>query len=126
MAAGNGFHVHRRIGIALSVLSDAERKAVQAVLGSRQSFERNLKDRARVHRLPSSEELCLLDVTPDLRLVFRQAESQIEVLDLVGQETLDWFAAQRAGEPRRLADNGENRESSRVARKNRSGIRVSS
>lgn len=92
MAAKKGLDVNRRVGIAMSVLSPAEREAVGRLIQSHRDFERYAARPGKVQRLATSDPLYTLRVTPQIRLVFKRADAGIEVLDLVEQATLDRFA----------------------------------
>ena len=95
MTAKKGFDVHPRVGIAMSVLSPTERKAVARAIRSPEDFDLCAADPTRSKKLETPDELDVLRVTPQIRLVFKQMGKGIEVLDLVDQATIDRFATRK-------------------------------
>jgi hypothetical protein len=93
MARKKDLKVHRRVGIAMSVLPSAQRSAVSRVLASPSAFTDHAADLTNVKKLtPTGEKLYLMKVTPQIRLVYSKSGDSIEVLDLVERATMDRLA----------------------------------
>jgi hypothetical protein len=89
--------VHRRVGIAMSVLLSAQRSAVSRVLSSPSAFAERGADLTSVEKLaPAGEKLYVLNVTPQIRLVYSKPGDGIQVLDLVERATVDRLAPKKS------------------------------
>jgi hypothetical protein len=96
IAVKHALNVHRRVRIAMSVLTPGECEAVNRVIDSYRSFIEYTADPERVKTIEApGQQLSLLSITPGLRLVYTATAEGIAVLDLVEQATLDFFAAKR-------------------------------
>jgi hypothetical protein len=98
MADTKGLDVDRRVGIAMDALAPSERRAVGRVLASPKLFERIAAAPGKVRKIKASEQLYTLEVTPSLRLVFRETPEGTEVLDLIGREALNRLTSRRPAE----------------------------
>jgi hypothetical protein len=89
---GNQWQVDRLVRIALDALTPEEQQVVQNALASRARFDHLAKDPTKNTAVGHLDDVYALHVTPQLRLIYRKNESGVEVLDLVEQATLDFFA----------------------------------
>ncbi len=90
--------VHRRVGIAMSVLPYVQRTAVSRVLSSPSAFTDHADDLTSVEKLaPGGEKLYVMTVTPQIRLVYSKAGDSIQILDLVERATMDRLAQKKSG-----------------------------
>jgi len=91
--------IDRRVGIATTALTPAQRAAVSRVLHSPQSFAALASDESRVGRIKNpAQDLYTLRITPSIRLIYTKTADGVQVLDLVERATLDRFAAEGVGE----------------------------
>ena len=98
MAQKKGLEIHRRVGIAMSVLPSAQRSAVSRVLSSPSAFTHHAADLTNVKKLaPAGEKLYMMKVTPQIRLVDSKSGDSIQILDLVERATLDRLARKKTG-----------------------------
>jgi hypothetical protein len=111
--------VHRRVRIAMSVLPSPQRDAINRVIQSSRYFSDYTSDSARVKRIEASgEQLYILRITPQLRLVYTETGDAIQILDLVERATIDNFSGKRA---RKRMDRTQNGESGPIERKSKAG-----
>jgi hypothetical protein len=90
--------VHRRVGIAMSVLPSAQRSAVSRVLASPSAFAHRAAELTNLKKLaPTGEKLYVMNVTPQIRLVYSKSGDRIEILDLVERATMDRLAPKKTG-----------------------------
>jgi hypothetical protein len=107
MAVKKSLEIDRRVGIAMSVLTPTQREAVDRVLRSPRSFFEFSADSTRVKAIEApGQQLYLLRVTPQLRLVYATADDGIQVLDLVERATMDRFSSRKARRKPGPAGNG--------------------
>src|SRR5258708_1547229 len=93
MSRRKNFSVDRRVGIAISALSPAQRAAVSRVLQSPQSFAAFASDSGRVGRVKNpGQNLYTLRISPNIRLIFTRTADGVQVVDLVERATLNRFA----------------------------------
>jgi hypothetical protein len=105
--------VHRRVGIAMSVLPSAQRTAVSRVLSSPSAFTDHDADLTIVEKLaPGGEKLYVMTVTPQIRLVYSKSGDRIQILDLVERATMDRLAPKKSG---KVVDREKGAKSSRPA-----------
>lgn len=122
MGKAKGLEVDRRVGIALSVLQPAQKAAVERIVRSPQAFARAATSAGRVEPLPASgQPLYMMNVSPELRLVFTKIGDTVHVIDLVEQATLDHFAASGTGKAS-TESGAEKRTSKRAVRKSRDPV----
>jgi hypothetical protein len=96
MARKKELEIHRRVGIAMSVLPSAQRSAVSRVLSSPSAFIDYAADLSNVKKLTvAGEHLYLLRVTPQIRLVYSTSGGSIQILDLVERATMDRLAPKK-------------------------------
>ncbi len=97
MARKQDLKVHRRVGIAMSVLPSAQRNAVSRVLASPRTFTHHAADLTHVKKFaPTGEKLYVMNVTPQIRLVYSKSGDSIEILDLVERATMDRLARKKS------------------------------
>ncbi len=97
MTRKKDLQVHRRVGIAMSVLPSAQRSAVSRVLASPSAFTDHAADLTSVGKLtPTGEKLYVMKVTPQIRLVYSKSGDGVQVLDLVERATLDRLARKKS------------------------------
>jgi hypothetical protein len=105
--------VHRRVGIAMSVLPSAQRTAVSRVLSSPSAFTDHAAELTSVEKLaPGGEKLYVMTVTPQIRLVYSKAGDSIQILDLVERATMDRLAPKKSG---KVVDSDKGTKNSRAA-----------
>jgi len=108
MAVKKDLNVHRRVRIAMSVLPPPQRDAVNRVIHSSRGFTDYTSDSARVKKIESpGEQLYMIRITPQLRLVYTETGNAIQVLDLVERATMESFSAKKARKKVGRARNGE-------------------
>ena len=96
MARKKDLEIHRRVGIAMSVLPSAQRSAVTRVLSSPSAFTDHAADLSNVKKLAvAGEQLYMMRITPQLRLVYSASGDSIQVLDLVERATMDRLAPKK-------------------------------
>jgi hypothetical protein len=96
MTRKKDLEIHRRVGIAMSVLPSAQRSAVSRVLSSPSAFTHHAADLTNVKKLaPAGEKLYVLKVTPQIRLVYSKSGDSIQILDLVERATMDHLAPKK-------------------------------
>jgi len=108
MAVKKVLTVHPRVRIAMSVLPPPQRDAVNRVIHSSRGFTDYTSDSARVKRIEApGEQLYMMRITPQLRLVYTESGDAIQVLDLVERATIESFSAKKAREKMGRKKNGE-------------------
>jgi hypothetical protein len=96
MVRKKDLEIHRRVGIAMSVLPAAQRSAVSRVLSSPSAFTARAADLSNVKKLAvAGEQLYMMKVTPQIRLVYSKSGESIQVLDLVERATMDRLAPKK-------------------------------
>jgi hypothetical protein len=92
MAVGS-YKFHRRARMALNQLTDDEQARVQEALAVLAQTPVAQWPAAHVKRLVGADPLYLVPINDSLRAIVRAADGQEpEVMDLVSQEALDFFA----------------------------------
>jgi hypothetical protein len=96
MARKKELEIHRRVGIAMSVLLPAQRSAVSRILSSPSAFSDHAADVTNVRKLAvAGEQLYMMKATPHIRLVYSTSGDSIQVLDLVERATMDRLAPKK-------------------------------
>jgi hypothetical protein len=96
MAGKKDMEIHRRVGIAMSVLPSAQRSAVSRVLSSPGAFTHPADDLTNIKKLaPVGEKLYVMNVTPQIRLIYSKSGERIQILDLVERATMDRLAPKK-------------------------------
>jgi hypothetical protein len=97
MAKTKGLEVDRRVGIALSVLPQSQKTAVERVIRSPRSFTKFAALPGRVQQMATSgQPLYKMRISPSLRLIYTMVGDTFYVVDLVERATLNHFVAKRA------------------------------
>jgi hypothetical protein len=97
MAKAKGLEIDRRVGIALSVIPQAQKVAVERLLRSAQSFANGAAIPGRVRMMRTSgQPLYMMRVSPSLRLIYTLVGDTVYVLDVVERATLDRFALSKS------------------------------
>ena len=94
--------INPRARTALTALSDDDRDSVRAVIEALILHDAGEWPADRALRISEDKPVYLLRVTPDLRAFVRVSGpgAEVELLDLVREETLDLFRERRPGTPR--------------------------
>jgi hypothetical protein len=107
MPVRKGLEVDRRVGIALSALTPAQRGAVERALQSPQRFAAHVANSANVKHIEGGDPpLYYLRVTPKLRLVYEDRPSGFRVVDLVDRATVARFAGKQSKKSKKLPVSG--------------------
>ena len=95
MTTSTDYRVARSVRIALDSLPAEEQEQLTTLLNSKESFLRHASVSGNVQKLPGSgPPLFVMNVGPQIRLVYSETSDGIEVMDLIEQGTIDFFRLQ--------------------------------
>jgi hypothetical protein len=102
------YYVDGRVAIGLDALNDAQKKAVGDVIIDRDHFLSHAADRRKVETISKKMSLYALSIPSGLNLIYKDSGGDIEVLDLMGNETLRKYGAKnKAGRKKTLKSAGK-------------------
>jgi len=90
-----GYHVDRRVSIGLDALDDTQKRAVGEVIMDRDHFLAHAADRRKVETISERGSVYALRVPSGLNIIYKVSGDDIEVLDLMGEETLRKYGARK-------------------------------
>ncbi len=90
-----GFKVDGRISIALDALSAKQKEIVGGLLSDRERFVEGTAERRKIRKVSESDPIYALSASAGLNIIYRLSGADIEVLDLMGDATLQRFATKR-------------------------------
>jgi small GTP-binding protein len=91
MSQSKSLKIEPSVAIAMEVLTDREREAVNRALQSPEAFNELASDKAKIAVLSGPAGAKALQVTPGLRLVFDEVSGNVRIRDLVKAEDIDRF-----------------------------------
>jgi hypothetical protein len=95
MTTSTEYRVARGVRIALDSLPAEEQEQLTTLLSSRESFLQHASVSGNVQKLPGSgPPLFVMNVGPQIRLVYSDSPDGIEVRDLIEQGRIDFFRLQ--------------------------------
>jgi len=95
-----GYKIDERVAIALDALDDDQREVLHSVLRDREHFLSRAADPRNVRRISKSQPIYALKVPSEMTIIYKRTGDEIEVLDLMGETTLERYGAkQKATRP---------------------------
>jgi len=91
------FKIDARVSIALDALSEKQKKSVGGLLSDRAHFVAGMANRRKNRKVSVSEPVYALSASPGLNIIYKLSGDDIEVLDLMGDATLQRFAPKGRG-----------------------------
>jgi hypothetical protein len=91
-----GYHVDGRVSIALDALNDTQKRAVGEVVVDLDHFLAHTADSGKVETISKTRSVYALSVPVGLNIIYKKTGESIEVLDLMGEETLRRYGAKKA------------------------------
>lgn len=90
-----GYYVDGRVAIALDALNDTQKKSVDEVIIDLDHFLAHTADSGKVETISKARSVYALSLPTGLNIVFKKTEESIEVLDLMGEETMRKHGAKK-------------------------------
>jgi len=91
------YHVDGRVAIGLDALDEFQKKAVGEVIVDREHFLAHAADHRKVETISEKGSVYALSVPTGLNIIYKVSGGDIEVLDLMGKETLRKYGAKKKG-----------------------------
>jgi hypothetical protein len=93
--ASPGFNIDGRVSIAFDALSDRQKKIVGGLLSDRERFVAGTSERRKIRKVSESDPIYALSASTGLNIIYKLSGADIEILDLMGDATLQRFATKR-------------------------------